>query len=239
MSGDHRYFSGLTKEKIEDALRLSAQLKSQGVELHTVTKSAGVPKDHYIWYDGELHPLKAVIKKAMELSAIDPASLDRKGFTSHRGRAWLEKLGFEWEQIESTHAETINEVERQRSLISVLARPNQTQFRYRVGEAFDWKCALTDNGVRPALEACHILPIKSGGPDDVDNGILLRADLHRLYDLHLVAICPQKLVVKVASEVLAAYKNLENMTVKLPSANQAHLNWRWEIFNSQIAPNQT
>ncbi len=43
-------------------------------------------------------------------------------------------------------------------------------------------CALTGETCQDALEAAHIIPVKCGGQESLGNGILLRADLHRIYD---------------------------------------------------------
>jgi len=43
----------------------------------------------------------------------------------------------------------------------------------------------------PALEASHIQPYAKDGPHEVRNGVLLRADLHRLFDQGYVTITPQ------------------------------------------------
>ncbi len=46
----------------------------------------------------------------------------------------------------------------------------------------DGKCALSGERCEEALEAAHIIPVWKDGPEIPTNGILLRADLHRLYD---------------------------------------------------------
>jgi putative restriction endonuclease len=49
-------------------------------------------------------------------------------------------------------------------------------------EAYERACALTGEHSLPALEAAHIIPFALCGPHDVQNGLLLRADLHGLLD---------------------------------------------------------
>ena len=55
-------------------------------------------------------------------------------------------------------------------------------FRVAVMDAYARACAVTHEHSLPALEASHIQPYAKNGPHDVRNGILLRADLHRLFD---------------------------------------------------------
>jgi putative restriction endonuclease len=49
-------------------------------------------------------------------------------------------------------------------------------------DAYNRACAVTQEHSLPAIEAAHIHPYAENGPQDVRNGILLRADLHRLFD---------------------------------------------------------
>jgi HNH endonuclease len=68
-------------------------------------------------------------------------------------------------------------------------RPEQAAFRERVGEAWGWRCAVTGEAVREVLDAAH-LPGSSwrAGHNAATDGILLRADLHRLLDAGLLRI---------------------------------------------------
>jgi putative restriction endonuclease len=65
---------------------------------------------------------------------------------------------------------------------SVVARIGQQAFKAMVSEAYGHHCALTGDKVRPVLEAAHIRSYSSGGEYRLDNGILLRSDMHTLYD---------------------------------------------------------
>jgi len=71
----------------------------------------------------------------------------------------------------------------------VETRPEQEAFREAVGEAWGWRCAITGETVREVLEAAH-LPGASwrGGANTAEDGILLRADLHRLLDAGLLTV---------------------------------------------------
>jgi putative restriction endonuclease len=64
----------------------------------------------------------------------------------------------------------------------VSPRLGQGTFRVSVMDAYQRACAVTQEHSLPALEAAHIQPYAENGPQDVRNGILLRADLHRLFD---------------------------------------------------------
>jgi len=62
------------------------------------------------------------------------------------------------------------------------ARLGQGTFRVLVTEAYERRCAISGEKTLPALEASHIKPYANCGPHLVSNGLLLRADLHLLFD---------------------------------------------------------
>ncbi|GAA4703419.1 putative restriction endonuclease [Promicromonospora umidemergens] len=64
----------------------------------------------------------------------------------------------------------------------VQVRAGQRQFRAAVTVAYDRTCAVTGNRISAALEAAHIRPVAAAGQNRVDNGLLLRSDVHALYD---------------------------------------------------------
>jgi putative restriction endonuclease len=66
--------------------------------------------------------------------------------------------------------------------MTVLPRLGQGTFRVMVTDAYERRCAITEEKTLPTLEASHIKPFSQEGPHSVDNGILLRSDFHRLLD---------------------------------------------------------
>jgi len=73
-----------------------------------------------------------------------------------------------------------------------LVRPRLGQglFSLAVRDAYGRACAVTGEHSGPVLEAAHIRPYGRGGEHRVDNGLLLRSDLHRLYDRGYVTVTP-------------------------------------------------
>lgn len=61
-------------------------------------------------------------------------------------------------------------------------RLGQGAFRVEVTDAYQRRCAITGEKTLPALDAAHIRPYAESGPHDVRNGLLLRSDLHNLFD---------------------------------------------------------
>lgn len=72
----------------------------------------------------------------------------------------------------------------------VRRRLGQGTFRVLVTDAYARRCAVTGERALPVLEAAHIRPVSQGGEHRVDNGILLRADLHALFDQGYVTVTP-------------------------------------------------
>ena len=71
-----------------------------------------------------------------------------------------------------------------------LIRPRlgQGAFRVSVTDVYQRCCAVTGEKTLPILDAAHIRPFREGGEHDVTNGLLLRTDIHRLFDLGYVTV---------------------------------------------------
>jgi putative restriction endonuclease len=65
-----------------------------------------------------------------------------------------------------------------------LVRPRlgQTAFKSLVLTAYHRRCAITGAKILPVLEAAHIRPVTENGEHRLDNGLLLRSDVHTLFD---------------------------------------------------------
>ena len=69
-------------------------------------------------------------------------------------------------------------------------RLGQGAFSLLVADAYNKRCAITGERTYPVLEASHIRPITRGGLHRVDNGLLLRSDIHKLFDRGYATITP-------------------------------------------------
>lgn len=70
----------------------------------------------------------------------------------------------------------------------VKQRIGQGGFRILVTELYDRRCSITGEATLPVLQAAHILPVSRGGLHSPENGILLRSDIHTLFDLGYVSV---------------------------------------------------
>lgn len=73
-------------------------------------------------------------------------------------------------------------------LSSIKVRRGQPKFRKLLLEAFAGQCAVTGCAIEDVLEAAHIIPHTEKVNYSVSNGLLLRADVHTLFDLNLIKI---------------------------------------------------
>lgn len=87
-------------------------------------------------------------------------------------------------------SEEVAERDRYGDPVLVQPRIGQGIFRVNVIEAYRRACAVTGEHSLPALEAGHIRPYAEGGEHRVSNGLLLRSDIHRLFDQGYVTVTP-------------------------------------------------
>ncbi|MDO8282772.1 MAG: HNH endonuclease [Thermodesulfovibrionia bacterium] len=86
------------------------------------------------------------------------------------------------------------------------ARLGQGAFRILVTEAYGRKCAITGERTLPVLESAHIKPYSRSGPHSTMNGILLRSDLHKLFDLGYLTVT-EDYNVEVSKRIKKEYEN--------------------------------
>ena len=67
-------------------------------------------------------------------------------------------------------------------------RLGQGAFRVLVTDAYTRKCSITGERTLPVLEAAHIKPYSVAGPNAISNGLLLRSDIHKLFDAGYLTI---------------------------------------------------
>jgi putative restriction endonuclease len=79
---------------------------------------------------------------------------------------------------------------RYRENILSRVRLGQGVFRVLITQAYQGQCAITGEHTLPVLEAAHIKPFSESGPNTVANGLLLRSDLHKLFDSGYITITP-------------------------------------------------
>lgn len=94
------------------------------------------------------------------------------------------------ESLRVQHKLEVAETGRYGEPVQVRPRLGQGIFRVSVIEAYQRACAVTREHSLPALEAAHIKPYAEGGEHRVSNGLLLRSDIHGLFDKGYVTVTP-------------------------------------------------
>jgi HNH endonuclease len=105
-----------------------------------------------------------------------------------------------------------------------LVRPRlgQGAFRILVTDSYQRRCAVSGERTLPALDAAHIRPFSEGGTHEASNGILLRRDIHSLFDAGYVTISPD-MKFEVSRRIREEFENgrqyyaLHGQTVANPS----------------------
>jgi len=85
-------------------------------------------------------------------------------------------------------------------------RLGQGAFRVKLTDAYYRRCAISGEKTLPVLEAAHIKPYSESGPHYISNGILMRADLHKLFDAGYITITTD-LKLEVSKKIREEFKN--------------------------------
>lgn len=107
---------------------------------------------------------------------------------------------------------------RERIARSIAVRRGQRAFRDALISAYGGRCAITGCEVLDVLEAAHIFPYRGPETNRVTNGLLLRADVHTLFDCGLIEIDQDTLSVTLSPRSGSSdYSELNGMTLRHPT----------------------
>jgi predicted restriction endonuclease len=107
---------------------------------------------------------------------------------------------------------------RQRVVAAVVRRQGQPRFRRLLLQAYAGRCAMSGFDAEPALEAAHIVSYRGSQTNHPANGLLLRADLHDLFDLGLVAVDTASMRVALAKDLAGTmYESLAGHRLHVPA----------------------
>ncbi|RMH76682.1 MAG: hypothetical protein D6680_07575 [Cyanobacteria bacterium J007] len=104
-------------------------------------------------------------------------------------------------------------------------RRESPAFRTKLLAAYNSRCPLTGCEVEAAIDAVRLDRDRAAGAKDLENGLILRADLHNLFNQNLLAIDPKTLTVAIAPELAqTSYGKLAGRRLELPSDEEARPN---------------
>lgn len=106
------------------------------------------------------------------------------------------------------------------SLRAIKTRQGQPEFRRRLLSAYLSRCAITGTRAIPVLEAAHIDPHRGPHTNKVPNGLLLRSDVHTLFDSFLITIGIDHTVLVSISLQGTEYAELAGKPISTPVADE-------------------
>ncbi|PEH80353.1 HNH endonuclease [Burkholderia gladioli] len=108
---------------------------------------------------------------------------------------------------------------RRRTMRALVLREGQPQFRRALIDEYAGACAISGCTVEALLEAAHIIPYFGPHTNALSNGLLLRSDLHKLFDLHLIRIDPQACTVHLCDQLKdSEYACLDGRKLRAPKS---------------------
>jgi hypothetical protein len=128
---------------------------------------------------------------------------------------------------------------RRRVLREVNLRRGQPQFRERLIRRYGNACQISACAFPGLVEAAHITPYALTNENGAHNGLLLRSDLHTLFDLGLLAVDPASMAVALHPALLmtdyASFEGRVLFTNGTTGPDRAALAERWDFFKSQLS----
>jgi len=120
-------------------------------------------------------------------------------------------------------------------LREVVLRRYQSAFRRVLLSKRPNRCAITGTSELSVLEAAHIIPYSEqfADRDKPENGLLLRSDIHKLFDAHLISINPETKAIEVSERISAAdYRSLRGKTLT-DEVSPKSLSFHYENFRQR------
>lgn len=124
---------------------------------------------------------------------------------------------------------------------SIQKRQGQRKFRDELIKVYQGRCALTGCKVTGVIEAAHVKPYHISKENHPKNGILLRADLHTLFDLNLIVIHPETKTIEIKHSLqTSGYQKFDGIILpshrkNVYSPDDHYLEWRYQNYEEHIA----
>ncbi|WP_343670046.1 HNH endonuclease signature motif containing protein [Chitinophaga sp.] len=136
-----------------------------------------------------------------------------------------------------THAEAPNDVIKKMVAALKRLRTGQRALKEGLMKLYEGRCCISGSSIEQLLIACHIEPHKEKGNNHSTNGLLMRVDLHILFDANLIGIEPDTLKVRIGRKLKGSeYEYLDGMVLRQRKdgmrPDRAALAQRWKKFVS-------
>lgn len=121
------------------------------------------------------------------------------------------------------------------ALKAIKARRGEKRLRNQLRQSYGDRCGISGPCPRDLLEVAYIVPFPQGNVHSLANSILMRSDLHTLWDLNLIGIDPDDLKVSVSEQLKGTgYEKLNGRTIVAPKdgtvVSSSSLRERWKHF---------
>ena len=168
------------------------------------------------------------------IQKINPRRLDLACLTSYL--LAQEKLG-PVDAVDDNYQPNLKD-EREKVVGTIRLRRGQKKFRNALLARYNRCCQITGCRIIDVLEAAHIAPFRGEKDNTVTNGLLLRADIHTLFDLDLLGIDPEVFSISLHPSLkhCDSYGALDQKKLNLEGVepNKLALGLRWELFLAKI-----
>ena len=186
------------------------------------------------WYEaGWCTPERAILENECRSLSVHPKSqLSLRDL--HLDKLELLVKGF-GPRVNSPFFRRDTKIHGGHRLSTVKTRIGQNNFRELLRRKFGDICAITGLNHPTALEAAHLYRYSELGEHLEDGGLLLRRDIHRLFDNGLIRIAPKSLTVEISREILhfEEYGRLQGSSLKVPVSDKTvkWLDLHWQEYS--------
>jgi hypothetical protein len=144
------------------------------------------------------------------------------------------------DDADEDHYRSDDSDQRPTTNLQVRLRRGARKFRNALLKRFDETCLVTGCKIRDLLEAAHIHPHRGTKDDHPENGLLLRSDIHTMFDLFLLAIEPERLLIQLHPKLQgdAYYREFHGKALNCAEdvrPSKAELKVRYQEFQRRTA----
>jgi hypothetical protein len=163
----------------------------------------------------------------------------RPHFDQSPSRVWLDRALNFIAALDKLCLSTSREATSKRVPRAVAARRGQARFRSMLLVACSGQCCVTGSRTESVLEAAHLKRKRGFDVHSVSNGLVLRSDIHTLFDLSLLTIRPSDLVIVLHPALATSeYQKYAGKKIRLPSGAESlavrrALQQRWHAFQRE------
>lgn len=170
--------------------------------------------------DKEISTTTAIKTSIVELHPYLSYHDDLRVRFRRRKTSSVSEIDTSLEKTENREEFDVSSIEeaRERIVKAINIRRGQGKFRRELLEAYDGKCCITNCDTQQVIEAAHIIPYQGAKTNDVRNGLILRSDLHTLFDRCMIWIDTESWSLVIDPELSSShYSQLDGSKINLPN----------------------